>query len=122
LQTNPEKDRTHAFRVPFDFTEKQIRKGLKWWKKKEDSKKWYGYTKLLTFLWLVPMRPFMKKYYEKKGRPYTPKINFKKSEVCSVAVDRCLKHMGYDMFPEFDERVTWPGLFAEKLKKHKVNV
>jgi hypothetical protein len=119
LQRNPESDRTEAYIIPKDFTQKQINNGFAWWQYREDSKKWYGYTKLLSFLVTAPLRPFYRWYYKKKGRPFQSKISGKKTDVCSVAVDKCLKAMGYDCFPEYIERITYPGLFAKKFKRYK---
>jgi hypothetical protein len=117
---NPEAYRTELYEVPFDFTEAQIKKGFKWWQKREKCGKIYGYGKLLSFLIYIPFRPVMRWWYRKKGKPYKPHFSSKKTDVCSVAVDKCLKHMGYDIFPEFVEHVSFPGLFARKLKKYKI--
>ncbi len=122
LKTNPEKDRTEAFEVPYNFKTEDVKKGIEWWHRKQKVKKWYGYTKLISFLWLKPLRPFMHRYYKKRGKPYSPKTSSRKSDVCSVAVDKVLKIMGYDIFPEYVERTTYPGLFAEKLKQFKVSI
>ncbi len=103
--------------MPYKFTRKGFDVGIKWWKDRQDKK--YGYVKISMFLWLAKMRPFFRRYYRKTGKPYQLKMDTK-SDVCSVAVDTCLKKMGYDIFPEYSERVTYPGLFAKKLKDYKV--
>ena len=123
LKNNPEKDRTEAYYIPKQFSKKQSENVIKWWKDKQNSKKIYGYSKLFSFLWLAPLRPFMRWYYRQNGKPYSPKSSSNKTYVCSVAVDICCKEcLNYDCFPMFDERVTYPGLFAKWYKDYKVNV
>jgi len=123
LKKNPDKDRTEAYMIPKNFAKKRCDNAIKWWQEKQNIKKVYGYTKLLSFLWLAPLRPFMRWYYRKTGKPYTPKSTSKKTFVCSVAVDVCCKkNLNYDAFPMFDERTTYPGLFAKWYVDYKVSV
>lgn len=123
LKNNPEADRTEAFEIPQDFDKKLCDDAIAWWNKKQLKKTWYGYTKLLSFLWLAPLRPFMRWYYRMTGKPYSPKASSKKTFVCSVAVDVCCKtKLLYDLLPMFDERTTYPGLFAKWYKDYKVKV
>jgi hypothetical protein len=121
LKTNPEKDRTEAFRIPKNFSPSLCTKAIEWWTKKQNKKTWYGYTKLFSFILLAPLRPFMRWYYRKTGKPYSPKSSSKKTFVCSVAVDVCTKEcLKYDLLPMFDERTTYPGLFAKWYADYKV--
>jgi hypothetical protein len=120
LKNNPNKDRTVAFEVPYDFTKEQINKMHKWWEKRIISDKKYGYITLLSFLWRVPLRLFYREYYKHKKEPFDIKFMTCEDQ-CSISVDLTLKVGGYDLFPEFDERTTYPGLFAEKLKDYKID-
>ena len=108
------------FEVPKKFTDKQIEKMIKWWTRRHDLKKKYGLNKLTTFPLLAKMQPFYYWYYRQNKRPYIPKADIPNQDVCSVAVDQCLKLCGFDVFPELSERVVYPGMFAERLKKYKV--
>jgi len=113
LVSNHENHRTVVFEVPHKFTTKQIEKMEKWWEKKISIDAKYGWVTLLTFLWRAPLRELLRLYYEYTNKPFP--INLQKGkDVCSVAVDKCLKVGGYDVFEEYDEHVTYPGLFADK--------
>lgn len=107
-----------AFRIPkklYDFSEKEIQKMFEWWSVRINLKADYGYINLISFLWKMPYR----KYCKKKGIPYKVK-DIDKNNVCSMAVDKCLLAGGYDIFPDFPERASYPSLFARKLRKYKV--
>lgn len=117
IQKNPLVD---VFAVDKKFTKKQLEKMHLWWKKKIDLKKEYGYEKLISMIFFIPLKPFFKWYYRKTRKPF--KISFlKKSDVCSIAVDKCLKEGGYDIFPEYGESYSaYPGLFAQLLKNNLI--
>ncbi len=120
LKNNPESKRTEAYEIPVNFTQAQCNKGIKWWRIRQNRKDNYGIARLFSFIWSIPMRGFMHRYYLKHKKPYPILAGIKNDDVCSVAVDKALRYMNYDMFPEFDEHVTYPGLYAEKLKGYKV--
>lgn len=122
LTESQERNRIEAYEIPYKFTKMQIEQGLSWWRCRMADKKVYGYSKLLSFIWLVPLRPFLRRYYRKHSKPYNIKTSSTKNDVCSIAVDKCLLSMCYDIFPEFDERSTYPGLYAKKLKDHKYKI
>jgi hypothetical protein len=117
LAVNPDKKVTEAFELPHDFKYDDIEKGHKWWISRKDKK--YGFGRLFSFLWIVPLRPFFMRRYIVTGKSFKPFLELK-GDVCSIAVDKCLKEMGFDAFPEFNERVTYPGLFASKFFKYMV--
>ena len=121
LLSNDENERTEAYKIPFNFSIEEISLAIKWWSDRQMKKVKYGYTKLPMFLWLIRMRPFMQWYYRAHKHPYKLELDTK-NDVCSIAVDECLMYIGYDAFPEFTERCTYPGLFAEKFKNEKVEI
>lgn len=107
-----------AFRIPekmYAFSEKEIDKMHAWWWTRIDTKADYGYINLLSFLWKMPYR----KHCKKNGIPYKLK-DIDKNNVCSAAVDKCLFIGGYNIFPDFPERCSYPSLFAKKLMKYKM--
>lgn len=107
-----------AYKIPkklYDFTDKEIEKIKDWWEYRIDSKAQYGFFNLFSFIWKIPH----KKYCKKRGIPYEMK-DLDKNNVCSIAVDKSILAGGYDIFPDFPERTSYPGLFANKLKKYKV--
>lgn len=121
LKYNDDKKRTVAFEVPHNFCKKDIIKMHEWWEKRIVTKQKYGFGTLLTFLWRVPLRPFYRTYYKRKGIPFD--IKFKTTQdQCAMSVDKCVKVGGYDLFPMFDERTTYPGLFAELLKEFMIAI
>ena len=115
LLNNPEKERTEAYWVPWIFNRKQIVKMEAWWDNKIISGQKYGYAKLISFL------PYMilKRIYRAFNKPYSPKFDIVKQDVCSVAVDtNVTKVGGYDMIPNSPERFTYPGLAAHYLREY----
>jgi len=121
LKNNPDKARTVAFEIPHNFTRKNINKMHDWWEKRIVSDKKYGFGALLTFLWRVPLRPFYRAYYKRKNKPFNIKFMTHEDQ-CAISVDLNVKEGGKDLFPEFDERTTYPGLFAELLKDHRIDI
>jgi hypothetical protein len=117
LREMPEYD---AFGVPHKFSTKDIREMLNFWTTRAASAMEYGYEKLAFLPWARIGVKMMRRYYRRTGRPYKMKMGMWKPDVCSTAVDKCLKVGGYDIFPELSERVVYPGLYAKKLKDYKV--
>ena len=109
-------DPIDVFEVPFTFKNANASKVLKWWKKHEG--KTYGYGRLILGAVAFPLFKFMECYVKLFKKPFPQGLIFDKGKnVCSTAVDECLKTtLNYDIFPEYPERVAYPGLFAKKLK------
>ena len=113
-------DKIDVFAIDYIFNKKQIKKMKSWWDKNIELKKEYGYETLLLMLVRVPMRQLMRWYFVKRRKPFPIKL-FRNEDVCSAAVDKCLKEGGCDIFPEFQEAGTsYPGLYASKLKNNKI--
>jgi len=108
------------FEVPIKVTPTQSKKVISWWKKKEGKS--YGYFRLISNMFLMPLYWGMKAYVKLFKKPFPQLFIFDKgSNVCSTAVDECFKSvLKHDIFPNYPERVAYPGLFAKKLKKFKV--
>lgn len=120
LKNNPDAERTHAFKIPHDFSTNDVAQGLKWWHEHQKKNAIYGFSKLFTFLWTIKLHKFYYWYYQKYGTPYRPIISYS-SHVCSVACDVCVKtSMNFDIFPELDERIIYPGMYAKKYYNYKV--
>ena len=121
--TNTGDKRTiELYEVPYKFKANDCDKILKWWKKHE--KKSYGYTRLIFSMILFPLHKVMDFYIKTSGKPFPQFWLFDKGQnVCSTAVDECFKTaIGYDIFPNYPERVAYPGIFADKFKDYKVEV
>lgn len=118
LLKNEYGNKIDIFQIPHIFDIVEIQKMLNWWKNRE--LKSYGILKLSSMIFSKWIVSFSRWYYRQIGKPYKIKmIDVKSQDVCSIAVDECLKKGGYDIFPELSERIVYPGLFAEKLKKYK---
>jgi len=113
LKKNP---RVDAFKLPIKPSDEQMEKLKGWWRKKIRLKESYGFLNLISFLWKGPYRIWC----VQTGRPYRLK-DIDKKLGCSIAVDMSvLETIDFDMFPNFPERATYPGLFAKKFWKYKL--
>lgn len=116
---NEYKNIVDIFLIPKYFTNLHCEDMLNWWQDRKEKK--YSIQKLVSMANTKWILKFSRWYYRMKGEPYSLKID-KPGDVCSVAVDMCLKEAGnYDLFPEFSERIVPPGLFAKRLKENKIN-
>ncbi len=119
----PGHEKVEAFNVPVNFAPKQIKAGKAWWKARIKEGKGYGFFKLATMALTSPLVGLYRSIFRRTGKPHKPFLDiFDQQDVCSVAVDQCLKAMGYDCFPELSERVIPPGYFAKKFKRYKFNL
>jgi hypothetical protein len=112
--------RIDAFGVPHKFSNEDVARMLKFWTDRAGMNKEYGYEKLVALPFVKIGIRMMRRYYRRTGKPYPLKCGFWKADVCSTAVDHCLKIGWCDLFPELSERVPYPGLFARKLADYKV--
>lgn len=109
------------FEVPHNFTITELKNMISWWKSRNNSNKKYGFRKLFVILFNVIYFRILKYFSRWNKKPYKLFWDVINEDVCSIAVDECLREAGnYDILPEYNERLTYPGLFAEKLKKYKV--
>lgn len=113
-----QKQKCHAFMVPVEFHDKQIKKMYNFWFNKRYEK--YGYIKLSLLPFIKIFFKFARIYYIKKGKPLPLECMIWEKDACSNAVDKCLKAGGYDILPDFPESITYPGLFTARLKGHRI--
>ena len=114
VKAYPGRERIEVYEIPYNFSPAASAVMDLFWKKRQAKK--YGFGSLLGFLFRAPARPLFRFYYRKAGRPF-PDWTQLDGEVCSEAVDKCLKAGGFDAFPEYGEHTTYPGLFASKFKR-----
>lgn len=106
------------FLIDKTFSENEMSNMLNYWHNVYN----YGFIKLVSMLITVKLNPFYKWYFKKTGKEFKPFLgNIIKSEkVCSGRVEECLNISGnYDSFPEMDDDIIYPGLWAYKYPQYK---
>jgi hypothetical protein len=106
------------FEIPQEFSQEQIDVAIKWWQGKIKPGMFFGYIRFIELAFARTFRKLSEWYHRKTGKI----LLFAKTDaerqvrVCSGAVDECLRSIGCDLFPDFDETITVPGSFAKVLK------
>ncbi len=96
-----------------EMTPKEVTSQIFWWNHHIDNKSGYNYVRLFTCIilaWTKPFWNFIK---------YVPWSNGIFGEFCSSAVDLAFRHIGWDLLPDQQEKLTSPGDLL-KSKYHKV--
>ena len=122
LKNNVSKHRTVAYKLPKRFPLYKVLDLKAWWEDKVDKKVPYGFLSLFLMIFRIPLRGLMLRYYLKHKKPFPPVIKLG-TDTCTMAVDTSIKEeLDYDCFPKVNERVVFPGLYAELLRDHEVIV
>jgi hypothetical protein len=129
LKNNPDKDRTVAFKIPYNFTSDECNAGIGFFRHHEKLDTPYGYKKLFRFIYLSKSTLFLKLYYKIKKRPYVPIGDKDGRDVCSEAWGIVLKKYMNWWFDKLDKKyaylspeTTYPGMYAKILKKYRVEI
>ena len=99
-------DLSLGFRMP--LTQDQIIRGIDEAIAMANNRHWYAFLLLAFDYFLIPTRRFWNWVYRKTG--WAP-FNGGSDCDCSMAVDRIVKAMGIDLFPDRAESLTVPGDF-----------
>jgi len=102
--------------IPKEFTEEEIDGSIKWWTDKIKPGMFFGYLRFLELMFSKIFRWVSENYYKKTGKVliYAKTEAEKSVRICSSAVDESIKIAGFDCFPEYDETIVVPGMFAKK--------
>lgn len=116
-RAHPRHDTMDIIEIPHEFTEEEIQKCKAWWDQKIKDHVGYGWIRVISVLFYKTLRQLSNYYYKATGHV----LQFAKTDaersirICSSAVDECPKDaVSYDLFPEYDEAITIPGLSVEK--------
>ena len=92
-----------------------------WWEEKiTGTKPYFGWGLFFGFLFSIPLKKFYYWYRIKTGIKLKNIARYFQNnyDVCSVAVADSLKFGQYDIFPDEDPSMNYPGKFANKLDRY----
>ena len=101
--------------LPFDITSYQVNKIIDWWGKQK-----YPFSKRKTIFAALRriFMPLIWHYYKWKGKPYKPWMDAPERDYCTTITDKCIKQcIGYDVIPELNENIAYPGLMIQALRR-----
>lgn len=106
--------------LPVEVSREQIDKIFDWWSDKKRPP--FSKRKFIFAGLRMLFMPLIWHYYKVMGKPYKPWMDAPKRDYCSTAVDKCIKEcLGFDIIPELNENIPYPGLIIKALRERKNN-